>query len=306
MLSVLWVHNEKILPWFCDRYIQLQMRKDSSVVNFYDSLIEHRECPFFVVQLVDRESILDLFNNFSDFLEFHINHDYYINLFLNTSNLYSNIKREFWHPAFIYGYNQEQDEIHICDFIQQRKYASEIVIYENVNKSFVGKPETDIFSTFNNSIAYKYRDYDYQINLELLKISLSDFINAKDSFIRQQRYFINRNMEFVYGMQIYTCLSEYCEKSDVFDVRAFHVLFDHKVAMKIRLKYLFNNKIISTEKFKELKKINEYILSNALILRNMVIKYMISKNNTKRCILDKLRYLSIIDKTLHIKLIEAI
>ena len=60
------------------------------------------------------------------------------------------------------------------------------------------------------------------------------------------------------------------------DFRALHVLYDHKTAMQIRLDYLLKNNYLHTQEIEQLMELYTLLRDDALLLRNLSLKYMIS------------------------------
>ena len=295
-MSFLWVHKDKVLPWLCDRYIQLIIRPDHySPGDFYehadtDNFIRPNElCPFY--GLMRNNQTTAHFDKFTDYIEYNIDHEYYLEACLD--NFYLSCSHDFYqkshlriHPTFIYGYDKEKQVIYIADFYENGKYIQTTATYDEINKSIEG---IDYFIW-----SYKYQNCNYELNLNLLKLYLSDFLNSTDSFHKFEFSAPSYNHNALFGLDYYQYAHDvFIQPAEKIDIRPLHILYDHKIMMQIRLEYLHTQNIISPKHFQELMELTNQSLKNALYLRNTVLKYNLSQKQTlisslkDRCQLQK-------------------
>jgi hypothetical protein len=289
-MSLLWVHKDDVLPWFCDHYIQLVVKsKDyaSDWANFYDGIfianIEPiHSCSFCMYQRVDKTVRNKSFTEFTEFIETQINHGYYIETwldqyFISCSNCYN--KSHFMHSNFIYGYDNDKKVVYVSDFFKHGMYKSEVVSYEEINQSYTLEYQIgNIPSWFLWIRLYKYVGYQYKLNKDLLLLGLNNYINCKDSFNRFDNASVTYDPVY-FGLDYYNLLIEHCYSVKYnLDIRAFHVLYDHKIAMLIRLEYLNEERLINN--YHKLKQKCENLLNETLKMQNMALKYKVNKNDT--------------------------
>ena len=287
-ISILWT-SEKSLPWFSDHYIQIVANADAKYdwFTFYDALVtnnifSYQYCPFSEQFRIDRRDVENNlgFECFTDMIEHYIDKGFYIQSALNQFYLkcsenfkkYDNI-----HPAFIYGYNNTTKEIHIADFYNS-KYSHQTVSYDEINDSYSQFPfKSDAPKWFYATSFIKYNDYNYEINRDLLKLSINDYLHSRDSFNKYRYSFNYYDKKMYYGLDCYNLLIEHCENArEQLDIRPFHLLYDHKTAMKIRLNYLNQKNILSTKNFESISAQCDEMLNMTLILRNLVLKYNVT------------------------------
>lgn len=288
-LSILWVNKDKTLPWISDRYIQLIIRPHHPLTrsDFYDQadtdnfIISGHGCPF-IGWLRNNQTTAN-FTDFSEYIEYQIKHDYYLdacldNFYLSCSIHYN--KRHYIHQTFIYGFNSEKRQVFVSDFYGDGKYERRTVSYDEINKSIEG---IDYFINL-----YKYNDFDYKINLDLLKLSIEDYIYCRDSFKRFEFSCPSYNRDILYGIDFYNYIIDvFCEEEQI-DARPFHILYDHKTMMKIRLDYLMKLNIFDNSKIMGIYRRNDSLLHDSLTLRNFVLKYNLNPNyNLLRNIKEK-------------------
>lgn len=89
------------------------------------------------------------------------------------------------------------------------------------------------------------------------------------------------NLDF--GMQIYTTLLNYAketlEHKVMLDIRPFHLLYDHKKIMTLRLKYLYDNRHLIKLNQEHIDEFTAIELQ-AKILVNVAIKYNLTKDTS--------------------------
>ncbi|SET22209.1 cysteine peptidase family C39 domain-containing protein [[Clostridium] polysaccharolyticum] len=294
-MSFLWVHKDKVLPWICDRYIQLIIRPNHySAGDFYEhadteNFIRPNElCPFY--GLIRNNQTTAHFEKLTDYIEYNINHEYYLeacldNFYLSCSPYYYQKSHIRIHPTFIYGYDKEKKVIYISDFYENSKYTQTSVTYDEINKSIEG---IDYFIW-----SYKYQNCNYELNLNLLKLYISDFLNSTDSFHKFEFSSPDYNRKALFGLDYYQYAHDVFLECENIDVRPFHILYDHKTIMQIRLEYLHSQKIISPNQYQDLMELTRQSLNNALILRNTILKHSFTKKPKliprlkERCLLQK-------------------
>ncbi|EPR09608.1 hypothetical protein [Ruminiclostridium papyrosolvens] len=286
-LSILWTKKDKILPWVSERYIQLIIRPHHPVTrsDFYDNadtdnyIIRVNHCPF-IGWLRNNQTTAN-FKKFTDYIEHQINNGYYLdacldNFYLSCSHQFN--KNHFIHQTFIYGYDRKNRQVFIADFYDYGKYVRKSVSYKEINKSIEG---IDYFINL-----YKYEDTDYKINLHLLKLSVEDYINCKDSLRSFEFTNKNYNRDILYGLNFYDYIIDVFCKDEIIDIRPFHILYDHKTMMKIRIDYLINIGTFDKSMLEQINSRNDSLISSAVLLRNMVLKY---NYNPDKNLLNKIK-----------------
>ncbi len=279
-LSILWVNRDNVLPWISDHYIQLLIRPHHPLTrsDFYDQadidnfITTGNHCPF--IGWLRNNQTTARFTDFSGYIEYQINHGYYIdacldNFYLSCSSFYN--KEHFIHQTFIYGYDSEKRQVFVSDFYDASKYARKIVSYNDINKSIEG-----IDYHIN---LYKYEDCDYKINLDLLKLTIEDYINCRDSLKKFEFSYPSYNKDVLYGLDFYSYIIDVFSEEEYIDLRPFHILCDHKKMMKIRLDYLKKLYAYDNSKIELICERNDSLITKSLTLRNMVIKYNTNHNN---------------------------
>jgi hypothetical protein len=108
----------------------------------------------------------------------------------------------------------------------------------------------------------------YKPDLILLRDTLIKYLRGKDEDEKQAQLFL-------YGVECYRAMAEDAE-TGYMDIRAYHLLYDHKVLMRHRLEYL-RERIERWGKADLVGK-NERLIDDALKLRNLALKYDVSSS----------------------------
>lgn len=215
------------------------------------------------------------FTKFTDYIEYQISHDHYIEAcldryYLSCSGEYQKIHNI--HTTFIYGFDQESKEIYISDFYQKKKYDRYVVSYDEINRSIEG-----INYIIN---LYMLEDVNnYKTNFKLMNRFLKDYINCQDSFGMFDYSNCMFNKDILYGLDYYDYLINHELLNQKIDLRYYHVLYDHKTIMKIRLDYLSNLNLVDKDEITNLIDLNNNILESTKLLEMLALKYEYSKSD---------------------------
>lgn len=272
-LSVLWTHKDLVIPWISDHYIQLIVRPNyiPTKIDYYDHadidnyFCQLFGCPYLEWMRNNRQTLL--VDKFTDYIEFQIDRGYYLepcldNYYFEFSMHFG--KRHFIHPTFIYGYDKEQQEVFLSDFYNKGGYSRRVASYDEINKSM------------NNDYLinlYRFQDAQYEFNPMLMRTSFEDYLNSRDSMHKFDFSYQSHNRGVLYGMSFYDyVIQEVCQQEKL-DIRPFHIMYDHKVMMDIRLKYLKEVQKFSASELDEVIVKNQHMQREALVLRNVVLRY---------------------------------
>lgn len=291
LFTILFVHEQEIMPWICDHYIQIIAIRDTTrpylTWNFYDNgtfnhVLPVQNMPHFTFYREDGLLESVFFDKFTDYIEEAINNGYYIRTALDQYYLKcSTFNGHFLHDGLIYGYDRANKKIYIADFYGNRRYQFVEVPYDEINLAFRNRDINKDSPGWHYEIKlYKFRKYDYKTNFELLLTSVRDYIECKESLIKYKFSYENEAIvdKLVYGLEYYNLLLEY-GNDKIFDVRAFHLLYDHKVLWNLRLEYLMQQSLINEKIYNKFRPLFQKIEQDSLIVRNSLIKYNICSTN---------------------------
>ena len=293
MLSILWANKENTMPWFVDHFIQIfAFEKNGNNIHghfgsFIDDTANYKHamqmaCPFLTAYRLDRDSIFLQETAFSEYVKYQINRNYYIQVSLNQYYLkpsYNYMKKNFMHTTFIYGYNEKEKTINVSDFYSFNKYINSTISYDELNEAYFShciKNDDPFWMEIVTLL--KYTPYNYKFNVDLFTKSINDYINCEDSFSKYKFDYLFDKSKVVYGLAFYDALVNVLKNDpENLDIKAFHLLYNHKQLFEYRIHYLIEKKYILLNN--ELLEIIDELIIESLKLRNSVIKYRITKDN---------------------------
>lgn len=284
----------KCLPWLYNNFIQLFCECYEKWVSLH--YIPHVDvfsvCPFFHSSLIPRSFLLDLNISLNSFIRTCINHNYYVYCIIDES--YISRKKRFLHELLIYGYDDSTQTYNIADFTltSTQKYTQSTTSYDSINKGYASiRPHEDCLTDGLGGIGGIYifsvnPNYNYDFDIDLMKNYLNDYISGSDSGYPYRTYNLKRQtgsntglQSISYGLDIYDMLQKYYrevkQEEKTFFIQPLHVLYDHKYLMLQRLLYL--NKELKFKIPNSLLKEYSVLFSEVNILRNLGIKYWVSR-----------------------------
>lgn len=282
VLSILNADN-KFLPWFCNHYIQLQVKSDlknTADLDFYYPTISSSNvplCPLLSYQHISYDTLLfTINNNIMNFIESCIDNDNYVYIVINTNyipqyHFYDNSL----HPLFIYGYDSTNKEIYCADFFKDGVFQYAKITYSQLEQSFTNAN----FQYWWNGLKLIRinKGIEYTLDVEVTKKSLEDYLyNNSNRYEIEINSHIGHKNKVVFGLEnVYRRLI-----SDMkilqgkyegnFDTRAIPVFADHKKAMLLAINHLISSGHVNNL---DISFIFNEIYRNALIIRNLLLKY---------------------------------
>ncbi len=301
LLSVI-LNYDKAYPWYINNFVLLESPKKNDFgfrIDFYSTLL-WKTCPWIYYQRISRELVSNGWDSIIKFILQSIDLGYYVHFNVNTfyvsaySDWYG--KTNLLHPIFLYGYDDESRILYAADNFKNGKYSYELISYDelilgynNIEYAFGGSLNGEL-DWLNGIELINFRDkYGYEFNIESLILDLEDYLQStnreKKCWKRSDSYW---KENCTYGIKIYDILSEYITKiSDgnfQYDVRPFHVLWEHKKVMLERLEYLSSLGYLSDasllyNNYKEIE-------NKCLLIRNLFLKCMMTN---KKSNLEKIK-----------------
>jgi len=277
--------------WLASHYIQLTafdkslpQNEFSHIVNFLDDM-GREDLPFHDFSIMHtyklpRELILSNFSSPTQFLTKAIDAGYYVRgnvnmQYLSCSTEYG--KREFYHTAIFYGY--DDTDVYVGDFFRNA-FSLEKASRAELDAAFA--PQTPAYSDsslfdFTRDITlYKLRTSDYSFYLSDITDALSDYLYARDSTHKFRTSSSHREESAVYGVDCYDMVQKNAVDNQLYDIRPFHVLYDHKLMMKFRLDFLCTHQYLRPGSAEPLQTQLYELTDKALILRNYALKVFLT------------------------------
>lgn len=306
------LNYDETLPWFYSNFIQLKctsgfIQKNSLDFDFIAGDIFGGIPWFDYIKDTDKTMLKDNINDVCQFVINNIDNGYYLYTVVDEFFIPDRIpykKHHHMHDIMVYGYDNAKKVFNIAGYNSKMKYAETEAAFDSFYNAFsssepVQKNMIVLFKKIDNVC--------YDFNIERVFEKLEDYVYSKDCSDKLEIYdfdhktehidYIGRALktgEYVFGMNVYEQLILFCEamrKQEVQpDFRPFHCLWEHKSCMLGRIKYLIDQNYLKNSD--NLYKNYQQIESEALIVRNKIVKMIISGNphliENVKCQLNKL------------------
>lgn len=217
----------------------------------------------------------------------------------------SQIQEDNNHETLIHGYDTETDSFFVSDFYHGKKYGTIKLSGENLEKcvsTFTQLNRLDLVAPGADQDVhiYTFQRFDDLENQKDLNIgyepekylfALERYLNAK----------IVGNM--AYGRKCYD-IQEELICSNAADMKSFHLLYDHKVALQKSVEFLMDTKKIPYQKelIEDIKKLEKMLL----IFRNLFIKEWISGKYRSDFLCKKLTEIKDFDEIVYTNLYDTV
>jgi hypothetical protein len=270
--SLFSIINDSMWPWIFSNFIQIRYAQGWRIYTFDNHHLLCSNCPSLAYYVLPQDLIISKWNkSLKDLIIESVNSDYYVFLyadryFLSISNRFMQV--HFPHEIFIFGYNLEKDLVYVADNLQHGKFIRNECTFSELEAAYWAVKQQYSFLTDVRLFKPK-NDITPSFDLDQVLISLDNYIHSKrtiDLLNEQKCDFgfnaLNRLLED---------LNNRLKVTGSLDIRPFHFLYEHKLLMEMRVKYMTQNGYLKDKdnliiNFSKLK--DEF-----LILRNTVIKY---------------------------------
>ncbi|MDR1060294.1 MAG: hypothetical protein LBL83_03570 [Clostridiales bacterium] len=276
LFSIFWTDRARVLPWICDHFLLTGFYLSGRWVKLFNGpsfSSNYLDTPYTRNIELDRRISSPCMERFSEFVELCLQNRCYVfacldNYYLPCSPYY--LKEHYIHQSFIYGFDSDEKTVHIADYYSQ-KYARAEISYSDLNRGYseIGLDDDSPAHYRDIALCQFVPDAEYQPNLNLLRDTLAKYLRGKDGNQETE-------LSIVYGVECYRAMAEDAANDGRVDIRAYQMLYDHKVLMRHRLEY-FREQIGRWGKI-DLAGKNERLIEEAFLLRNLVIKYLLSKH----------------------------
>ena len=306
---------EKVKPWIYSHYIKTCVVEitnrtvddiDSVYYTFFNdfddrayfnawnsnSFFQTKWCPFLEIYDIPYEVLTKSQYPLISFIKDSIDSNHYVFSLVDVSkiNEYGS-EKTFYHDFFIYGYDYDKKQIYFADFPNNpsSKYGCSKCTYDEYENAFYSYMKNSVWMNLRRVILLNVNDNEYDLNYTYIQNNIQEYLYPQSNTARTFEEYLNsdcfykeREKKVYLGNQVYQFFAQFFQdeinlgKSHI-DHRFYHALCDHKEMMLKRIKYLYERNYISAERFKYYPEY-EIIRDNALAVRNLVLKYNLSKN----------------------------
>ncbi|MFS1512194.1 hypothetical protein VQL36_07140 [Chengkuizengella sp. SCS-71B] len=295
---------ENSIPWVFSNYVQLRCHTQSLHEKYiyadwfefdaYNPTLDDN--PLVYYQIIYRELILKYTNNIVEFTIDWINDGYYFFTHLNefyVPNTRAYQFRDFPHSNLIFGFDKVEESFEIAYFDKDGKLAFGKIGFEDYANSFNTLVVSQDYLKYNylvkprDSFDYKY---DAKTNLQTFKDYLQGN-RAMDLHYDRYRMFGTNVDQFDFGIDVYKNLeiyTIYLEEADiVYDIRPFHILWEHKSCLKKHLQYI--NELNLLGNYPVLDNMLKEVEDQTKKLRNLFLKVAYLHMNTEKTDLNAIK-----------------
>ena len=290
--------DENAKKWIFSNYIQLRCYDIQEIFTGDQMLLADmmpgssslKLCPYLVFSLLTKEQIASYCGNIIDFIIKTIDLGGYVYGVFDEAKILcdAEVDYKFPHELFIYGYNRDNEYFYTGDFTFRDRYSHNTVSFKDIERGYevISASEDHMFKDDYKGVRGLYviikntESPVYELDLELIKTTLREYLNSEDTkdHFRMMR---NRFDDTVFGIKVYDkVLSQidkqiHAEEPD-FDIRALHVMYDHKVLMLERLKYMMSHGALKFNQ--ETLDAYKIVVDNILAARNLLIRISITND----------------------------
>jgi hypothetical protein len=251
--------DHRALPWIFSNYILTSCRQDITEEDgflFLDFIPSGQyaiiDCPLVSVRIFDREPISSSIKQLKEFFFDLIDKKRYICTIVDEHEFIPTEKKYFPHELFIYGYDKKENIFNVADFLFKKRYSFETVDADKVCNGFFNlKNEDDYLLSYRGGILTFSRNESFIYGFDY-KLVISYFYNYINSEYYCDMMSVRKDQKIkkAFGINVYDMIINSIELlgNNTCDVRTLHNLYDHKVLMVKRIKYMIENDILSINK----------------------------------------------------------
>ncbi|CAM4432458.1 hypothetical protein [Paenibacillus tarimensis] len=272
------IMTEDLWPWVFNNFIQIRYAHNWGIFAFDCHHLLLKNCPgiaFYDMpqglaagrQGRSMQRIITEAIDAGYYLYIYVDR-YYISL----SDSYK--KQSFVHELFIYGYDLVKGTALAADNLLDGQFIFAEIPLEEIEQGY-----WKIEGRYRYWTDIRYlkaeKQFDSSINLEQIAAGLTNYLHSKPTFD------LVAEQPFDYGFQALNKLFEQIEMNRTsavknLDRRGFHLLYEHKLLMELRLKYLTEHQGIPCGSL--LLDSAAALKQDFLIVRNLVLKYNLKKD----------------------------
>ena len=191
--------------------------------------------------------------------------------------------RRFTHNNLLFGYDRDREVFRLIGYDDRGQYRASEVPFSVVGKAFAeAEKNMPVFM-----LRPKAPEIGYEMNIPIMLELLRDYRFSRNS--HERCAFFAKPLERAYGMDVYEHVLEQLDKT-IADVRVFHMLYEHKKVMCLRLDYLKRRGVLTDEQFEPLHQAFSGIERLLVTTRNLQTKYrMTADERIKERISENLR-----------------
>jgi hypothetical protein len=184
-------------------------------------------------------------------------------------------KWHFNHEFLIYGYDDEEKIFHCLDNNNMGKYASFPCDFQEIEDAYWSIKDNPFYTNIHYFTNFQTFDHPLDFNYMQVKKLICEYAYSIQSTNPFEKY-----AGAIYGMDGVKAV--FSEAYALDNIRSLHILYEHKTIMAERFIYMAEHG--HSKEFRYFIEAYQYLEKQYLCLRNMALKYNLSK---KEIIVDK-------------------
>lgn len=276
--------HERPWPWFYSNYIQMVFKNDDQMgynVRFYKT--DHRGImwdtlnPWINYNIINVNFLKSLNMGIIDLIVRSIDNGYYMTVYLDRfyiPGIRNYQKSHMTHEAMVFGYDLENEKIHIIEYTEA--YMTQFVItFEEFRQAYEHCDQR----RYEDVHLLKF-DGQRHYEFDLINVSeqMKDYLSSRNT---SERYRINSNPVYspfvIFGMDVYKELRFLLDYNQLkFDIRVFNSIWEHKKIMKERVKYIADHGLV--ENFMEFFESCKEIEDKSYLLKSQFMRLCATQN----------------------------
>jgi hypothetical protein len=254
-LSIMGLYQEKCIPWILSNYIQLDCNSDFTDFLFavFPGPIGEKS-PHLKVQYLSWSGMRKQGIDIIQFIQNWIDSECYISFQVDEYYIEKSMffqKEHHVHDLFVYGYDDEKNEVYYVAYDENLIYSNNLLTYENFCVALENNPldlERELWA--DKILVYSYNQYgEYPFNREAVKFSISEYLSAKNSFEKYDSFRVPM-FEKKYGVEVIETIKDYVARvkrhllegtQEKLDLRPLRLVMERSAIMKLRLVYISQN-----------------------------------------------------------------
>jgi len=264
-------------PWIFNNFIQIRYAHAWGIFTFDSHQFLLRTCPGVIYHSLPQDIVINKWGkSLRDVITESIDMGYY--LFIHADRYYmdstdSYQRKHFKHELLVYGYDLKHNLIYIADNLEDGKFIQSSCSLDELEEGYWSMSSEDDFWKEIRFLKPS-ENLNGVIHVEQIISGMENYLNSSETFdlVREQKY--------DFGMQaierVSTDIENATHAGEKLDIRVFHLLYEHKIIMELRLIYLMENEFIDSDM--SFMEFSTDLKQDYLILRNMVLKYNITRD----------------------------
>ncbi|GIQ70799.1 hypothetical protein DUZ99_16810 [Xylanibacillus composti] len=278
--SIFSLMEDRLWPWVYNNFIQIRFAPNWRIYTFDHHPILLKNCPGIAFHSLPQEMVVQTGKTLKQIIIDAIDMGYYLYIFVDRyyipqSDSYQ--KEQHIHELFIFGYDLERDVAFVADNLQNGKFVQTSCPFVELEKGYWTIPADFDFWTEVRFLKRK-ADYECKLNLENIAASIESYLHSRKTFD------LVEEQECEFGLESLDRLLDYVGNPELaghyLDIRPFHFLYEHKLLMATRTKYLMEQERVAFDQSLLGQSIN--LEKQYMYLRNLVLKYNVKRDQALR------------------------